>query len=234
MNRASKVKRFLALTLTLIVVLPLSLVAARWQLNRHLEREATNNLVENSLTSPLTAIDSVTDFDELQLWHRVSLEVTWQVSEAKLWRKQPLDGSPGFIWLVPGKLPDNSTVVGQWGWVAATGAEPEISVEVLSALKPTSNLGFLKPLPICDGKDPADLPSQQTNCPTTLSSDLYLIQMAEAPGDLTTLPLPQADAGPHLGYVGQWLLIGLTAIITYIALLRRLNEGDQASETKSA
>jgi cytochrome oxidase assembly protein ShyY1 len=36
------------------------------------------------------------------------------------------------------------------------------------------------------------------------------------------LPLPQMTAGPHLGYVGQWILIAIFAIAVYVIALRNL------------
>ena len=32
--------------------------------------------------------------------------------------------------------------------------------------------------------------------------------------------LPAVEAGPHLGYVGQWILIGIASISVYVTVLR--------------
>jgi cytochrome oxidase assembly protein ShyY1 len=56
--------------------------------------------------------------------------------------------------------------------------------------------------------------------------------------ELELLPWPELEAGPHLGYVGQWIIIGLSGIVVYIVVMRRLREEyreeNQASDTKSA
>jgi cytochrome oxidase assembly protein ShyY1 len=40
------------------------------------------------------------------------------------------------------------------------------------------------------------------------------------------LPLPEMTAGPHLGYVGQWILIAIFAVAVYVIALRNLPATD--------
>jgi cytochrome oxidase assembly protein ShyY1 len=41
--------------------------------------------------------------------------------------------------------------------------------------------------------------------------------------------LPEPESGPHLGYVGQWILIGITAVVAYVLILRRMREESQSA-----
>ena len=55
---------------------------------------------------------------------------------------------------------------------------------------------------------------------------IALIEMTDDDRDfaLTLLPLPEITGGPHLGYVGQWILIGAGTVGVYIIVVRRSRE----------
>lgn len=233
MSRSGKVRRFLALTLTLVIVLPLSLVAARWQWERHQERSARNAQVEIAESSPVRPlVEYVADDGSLlpgMEWRRVEVAGRFRDGSQRLWRKQPLDGRPGFVVVAVFEPVAGRAFVVERGWVAAEGAQPVDSPTEYPLPGEVTLTGNIRALPYCDGPDPADLPPGQTNCPRTMltaSDAKFRIQASEAVAPLTPLSLPVLDPGPHLGYVGQWLLIGLTAIITYVSLIRRLGEGE--------
>lgn len=231
MSTSERVKRFLALTLTLLIVLPLSLVAARWQWERHQERSARNALVaaaEASAVVPLTDVLSATGgLPAAREWRRVETSGRFRDGSQRLWRKQPLDGRPGFVVVAIFEPEVGKPFVVERGWIAANGAEPSSSPTAFPLSGEVTLTGYVRPLPLCEGADPGDLPAGQTNCPRTLlaaGDGDFRVQAAAAAEPLTALPLPELDPGPHLGYVGQWLLIGLTAIVTYVSLLRRLGD----------
>ena len=233
MALSARTRRVVALTITVLLVLPLSLVAAKWQWERHLEKERRNALLESSLTQAAVPVESLADVYTPELeWRQVTAMGTWTADKQAWWRKQPMDGQPGFVRLALFRLQSGKELIVELGWSNTANSGPALESDLVQLR------GLLRNPMDCPTTDPADLPAGQTNCPRTLHPDSTwpLLQSSEAPDGLIPLALPEPDAGPHLGYVGQWLLIGLTAIITYISLMRKLDEGlpAQASATKSA
>jgi cytochrome oxidase assembly protein ShyY1 len=51
---------------------------------------------------------------------------------------------------------------------------------------------------------------------------------------LTLLPLPELSEGPHLSYVGQWILIGLASIVIWVIVVRREAAHGREQATASA
>lgn len=229
MRESHRIRRLLALTLTLLIVLPLSLLAARWQWNRHIERETRNELItaaERQAISPVARLAPASELDPAFEWRLVRATGTFEATTPVLWRKQPMDGQPGFVAFAKLRTADSPPVLVALGWLRANGRNPAEPPPTLPR-DAVEVSGYLRPLPNCSSIDPADLPAGQTNCPTTLLVDTdarYYLQATTAAAPLMAVGLPELDAGPHLGYVGQWLLIGLTAIITYVSLLRRIDE----------
>lgn len=215
----NRFKRIAALTLTLVVVFPLAIVAANWQWNRHHEREFLNTQITKSIENSPISINTAVLPNNLakQEYRKVSIagqngqEITW-------WRKQSLDGIPGYIALTTFEFMDGTQIVLALGW----SAQP---IENLAAdfSQAVARIRFIRNFE----KDPGDLPINQTNTPASIlrqDEKIYLELVTPKFERLTALPLPQMTAGPHLGYVGQWILIAIFAIAVYIIAIRNLPE----------
>jgi cytochrome oxidase assembly protein ShyY1 len=205
-----------ALTLTLLIVFPLALVAARWQWSRHFERQELNLEIENSISrNPLTIKDlsdiklNFDEYTQVEMSGTFSEDTTW-------WRKQSLDGVPGFIALKTFILDGGDQIVVALGW-----SQTVENLESFDAEELQGRLRYIRNFDL----DPSDIPNGQTNSPATvLDTDdhIYLEIIAPDVARLAKLPLPQITAGPHLGYVGQWILIAIFAVSVYVIALRNL------------
>lgn len=211
--------RILSLTLTLIVVFPLALLAADWQLNRHREREILNQQLITSYTKLPKKVVSFKDVDQSKdaeyLRYKInatlSSEITW-------WRKQSLDGIPGYIALTVCTDQTGSKAVVALGWSQ--------TVETIKLPAERILIGRLRIMKILE-PDPSDIPIGQTNSPATLISanDKFYFEITNLKiQGLAEIPLPEITSGPHLGYVGQWILIAIFAICVYVIAIRNLRE----------
>ncbi len=215
----NRFKKIAALTLTLIVVFPLAIVAANWQWNRHHERENLNRQITESIELEPALINSAVEINLMtdKEYRKVSLsgkavnEITW-------WRKQSLDGIPGYIALVEFQLSDQTDVVIAIGWSQQPLLELNANFsEIVGRVRLIRNFET----------DPSDLPVKQTNTPASIldqDDKIYLELISPKIETLAPLPLPQMTAGPHLGYVGQWILIAIFAIAVYVIAIRNLPE----------
>jgi hypothetical protein len=89
--------------------------------------------------------------------------------------------------------------------------------------------------PSLSGTSPSDVPPGQTNFVSEMMKSTtftFYVQSQTSPQNLSRLTLPEVTSGPHLGYVGQWILIGIASIVIYIVALRRIR-ADYASAIKS-
>jgi cytochrome oxidase assembly protein ShyY1 len=218
-------QRIIALTLALIVVLPISFLAANWQLSRHQEREERNQLI---LDARVAEPRDIQEFKGESPSEYTPVRISGVANdEDGLWRRQILNGMPGFTVLQNFLLEDGSTVTVALGW----SQTPEIATDLLTLEQPF--VAYVR-YPSARGTSPTDVPSGQFNYVSELMSDdfLFYAQLKNAPHNLTTIGLPEVEAGPHLGYVGQWILIGIAFFVLYVLALRRIRE-NHAKEIKS-
>ena len=217
----NRFKRIAALTLTLIAIFPLALIAANWQLNRHHERELLNSQLERSYTQEPLNVSSLNgnNFESLREYSRVKVQGK-VVSEITWWRKQSLDGIPGFVSLVHLQVSETISVVLALGW-----SQQPVEVPVEQTIDAVGRIRIIDSFE----SDPSDLPAKQTNTPASILPDddkIYLELISPPIEKLAILPLPEMTAGPHLGYVGQWILIAIFAVTVYVIALRNLPATD--------
>ena len=219
-------KRFVALTAALIVMLPLSILAARWQWSRHLERQAMNHVIEvNSMRSTALGLAETRGLTDENRYKIVYLKGRFDPASQKFLRKQTLNGVPGFHVLTVFVTSDNRRVLVNRGWVPSEGQQSASSVSIQVPTQELNIRGRLTDLEGSNQPDPIDLPPGQTNSAALFAKTLtyrVVVQLIspEIPHGPTPLPLPAVEAGPHLGYVGQWILIGIASISVYVTVLR--------------
>lgn len=219
------VPRILALTLVLIMMLPLSYIAARWQLDRHHQREVQNELLINARTEEPRPLEDLVNLKPSEFSRVVIRGVP--VGATALWRKQVLNGIPGFSVLQNVTLVDGTTITVALGWTNSSNSR-----NIEDTVFPLT--GYVR-YPSSTGVSPQDVPDGQINFVSEMMADTdysFYIQSQVAPSNLSQLQLPEISSGPHLGYVGQWILIGVASIAIYIIALRRIRK-DYASEIKS-
>lgn len=207
-------------------MLPLSYFAAKWQLARHDERDARNQLLETARVMDPLQLGSLVN---LRPDEYTRIEINGIVTnEHALWRRQVLNGLPGFTVLSDVTLEDGKRITVAFGWTddaSFTFRDSDVAFPLI---------GFVR-YPDSRGVSASDVPEGQVNFVSEVMSDTdytFYIQSQRAPKDLSQLVLPEIESGPHLGYVGQWILIGIASVVIYILALQRIRK-DYASEIKS-
>lgn len=223
MDRGTR-QRLVSLTLALVLVTPLSIIAARWQWSRHLEREALNAAVIAAETAPPVSWHQPLDAHCVDAceWQRVTATGTWLPSEQVLVRKQVVGGTVGFSVMTPFLTADGTRLYTFRGWT-------EFAEDTIPP-PPTGEVTVLLRLRHVMGEGPmgaSDLPAGQLNriVPSELAGshptvDALFELLDPVPDDLVAIPWPELTSGPHLSYFVQWILIGLTGVIVYVRVFR--------------
>jgi cytochrome oxidase assembly protein ShyY1 len=206
-------------------MVPLSYFAAQWQLDRHQQRDAENLLLQSALSVEPQPIANFYDVEPDE-FTRVLIDGDFSGSEI-LWRKQVQNGIPGFIVLQNVTLQNGKSLTLALGWTDDATFELGDDAEL-----PLT--GFVR-FPNSSGTSPSDVPPGQSNYITEMMRSTnfnFYIQSQTPPKNLSKITLPEITSGPHLGYVGQWILIGIASIVIYVIALRRIRT-DYAREIKS-
>lgn len=233
-------KRLASLTVALVLVTPLSVLAARWQWNRHLERDALNAAVIKAETTAPVAWQTPLSQGCLPTceWQRVSATGRWLDNEQLLIRKQVVDGQVGFTVMTPLLTSQNVVLYVMRGWIrdgtAAIPPPPAGDVAVELRIRLVRGVGPM---------GASDLPAGQVNRidPAQLAGDRQTVPalfelLSPEPDGLVVLPWPVLTSGPHVSYFVQWILIGLTGIIVYVRVFRseiRLSRESEAGDDGS-
>lgn len=226
-------KRIASLTLALVLVTPLSVVAARWQWSRHLERDALNQAVLTAERAEPVAwqrllADGYAPSDE---WRRVTAVGSWEAGGQLLVRKQVVDRAVGFTVMTPFRTEDGTLLFVVRGWVASADdvipAPPSGDTRVVLRIRAVSGEGPMGAADLPAGQvnrlDPKALAAGRTYAPALFEL------MDPVPEGMTPLPWPELTDGPHVSYTVQWILIGLTGIVVYIRVFRsewRISKGE--------
>ena len=215
-------RRILALTGTLLVVLPISAVAANWQWSRHLAREARNQQIELAAATPAMSYPGplADGYQETDRFRKLIVTGSWLPGETQYVRKAVVNGSVGFGVMTPFRAETGQLLLVQRGWNAEpTATTPQTTSTTITVRVQAVQAG--------GPMRPDDLPSGQINWidPTELAvgrpHDSATFDLVDPiPNDLVALPAPTTSSGPHVGYTVHWILIGIAAIIIYIRLLR--------------
>ena len=224
--------RWVALTLLLVVLVPLSVVAADWQWNRWESRKAVNaSVIGNGSQepAPLTQVAPPgSSIDDTREWRQVTATGTYLDDQTRLLRRQVVQGKSGFIVVTPLATKDGHVALIERGFVPLPPSGSRVSVPPAASGEVTV-IGRLRSIPENDAViHPDDVPADQINRIDTatfaVATGLTVLPgVVELTGSipamtdaLTPLPAPSLDEGPHLSYVGQWGLIGLASIVVWI------------------
>ncbi len=227
--------KVLAFTIVLLFMVPLTALAANWQWSRHLEREARNLKVASQSVETFTNIETLSlESSAIHEWKLVTVRGIYDVNGDVLWRRQSLRGAPGFMALATFTTETGTTIVVNRGWVGALGAEPDSTANLSLPSSQTEITVRIRPMPEGESTDPGDIPTGQTNSPRTIRSNdlpgtLFELVSPQVSNGPELLTLPEPESGPHLGYVGQWILIGIASIAVYVVVLRQLKRDYDAS-----
>ncbi len=227
-----------------------------WQLRRHAEREAYNNLLEERMyDEPQSLADLLASYQSEGsptrsgsiFYRQVSVQGYYDTEHELLYRTtQNYNGQPGYFLLTPFILPGESAVLVKRGWVpiqlnsppVAEAKPPEGLLTLYAMVQPSEErpTGFLAALTPQD--PPGELQITAWLDTERISQQmpyqllpLILELRVQSPAQQQTLPLPnlpvELSAGPHLGYAIQWFAFVMIGVIGYGFVLRRLLVGQR-------
>lgn len=202
-----------------------------WQFDRREERvERISQVVQNYDSAPIELADvtwlEIGNGLRAEEWRPLNLRGTFLPENAILVRNRPLNGSPGFLQLVPFKTDTGEVIVVERGWLPAGSDITEPLLNPLPDSQTKELVVRLRQGEADSGKesvagrlDTIDLgefdelyPSLgiETRFYGRLASELP--QPAEAP---LPQPKPSLNEGNHLSYALQWLLFGIMAFAAF-------------------
>jgi cytochrome oxidase assembly protein ShyY1 len=228
--------RWIALTLTCLLLLPLFHALSEWQWRRLHQRQAFNALVSRNLAAdPIPAAQLLRPNGvtlaalpaDLQ-WRQLSMCGTWQPRQQVLVRRKSLDAQAGFWVATPLSSADVTLVVVR-GWLPA-GTSSRDTPKVVPP--PTGNVCIearLRIAPTRTRPEPTDLPPGQVDLlePAAIAADAFaagygelVASNPESTTGLTLWPAPELSEGPHRSYAIQWLVFAVMTIIGWGVLVR--------------
>ena len=230
-----------------LVVAAGCVLAGVWQWTRHQDRSSAVALVTaNYDAAPVPLADLAGDgLQADEVWRPVTVRGSY-VGTAVL-RNRPVLGTPaahalGVLEVAGGPWSGRLLVVDR-GWfpAAETGAgrpAPEGTVDVvvrLRAAEPAATrdapAGQVQAIAVGQVLEAAGLPRGD------VVPDAYGVVATEdgsPPVDVTPVPRPDVDLGPHLSYAFQWWVFALGALVGGVVLLRREATEDADASTASA
>ena len=238
----------------LLILVPLLVVAffylSEWQKERYDGRNDANVVVEHTLSQPAAPMDQV--LSEVHStgspaqWRQVNVSGTYLPESQVLVRKRPMQGKVGFWVITPLKVNPNfadgsNIVLVNRGWIPPAAnpntpltvpAPPAGEVTVTGRLQ---DMQQAEPIPadvpagqvLHVSPEEVKLPSGSTTAP------MYVNLQASNPpqsGDITILPEPGIDSGPHLSYALQWIAFAIVLMVGIVILIRREARSQESGE----
>jgi len=227
-------RRTAAVLAVALVVAAGCALAGVWQWTRHQDRSAAVALVEaNYDAAPVRLPDVVENgLQPAEVWRPVLVRGTY-VGRAVL-RNRPVSGTPaahslGVLEVADGPLAGWLLVVDR-GWFPAGEAGagrplPAGELDVVARLRATeppaerdAPAGQVQAIAVDQVLRAAGLGDGGT---TVQAYGVVATEDGAPPGDVTPLPRPDADLGPHLSYAFQWWVFATGALVGAVVLLRR-------------
>lgn len=220
-----------------------------WQLRRHDERAARNATIEartELATAPVTELlaglpAAGGDVDALR--YRSAAATGTYLDDVLLVDNRSRDGLPGAWVLSPLRLDDGSVLVVNRGFqgfedgTIEAPPPPAGDVRVEGTLVPWDGDCGIR---TDDAGDPAGMACLNREGAREAFGSAVLPVVVQrrsstppAPAELTAVPLPELDAGPHRSYAAQWFIFGTIALVGYPLILRRVAR-DRAADTGPA
>ena len=205
---------------------------SNWQFSRRTEALAKVNQVATLYDRQPVEIASP-KFKPQDEWLPVKLTGHFLPEKALLVRNRPLNGTPGFLTLIPFEREDGLLVGIEAGWVPADSRlNPPKSYPKPSAEKQTI-WGHIRPSETTLNRDaPAgqiatlnmETLFEKSGLASSKFADFY-VRLGEAKfsegGLPKLLPRPQLTEGNHLSYALQWIVFALMAFMALVWAVRQ-------------
>ena len=230
---------WVGLTLLVIVLCLTFVELGQWQLRRHDERAAANQVLESSLGRATVAVSDLLAADDplrpADEWRLVTATGTYDSEHQLLVRNRTYEGVLGFEVVTPLVPPVGPALLVTRGWVPSgpsATAVPDVPAAPTGQVTVSARV---RPAPDGD-PDAAGLPEGQVRrlgVPAIAATLPYEVLAGgyaqlvvgaagsdEGPAGPRALLVPEPSAGPHRPYAVQWFLFGLIAVGGWAVLLR--------------
>jgi cytochrome oxidase assembly protein ShyY1 len=247
-------RRWLGFSASVLGMLVLCVVLARWQWGRYQERSAENSRLDAALAAPAVPIDDLVapgpanpaaqpDLPAALAWRTVVATGTFDSDGQVAIRRRPLDGRSGY-WIVTPLLTDAGVLLVNRGWAPGgrdAGAAPEVPdpptgrVSVTGRLVPAEGAPDREPLP--EGQAWAVDPQVLVTPASAARYPAYVeLRSATPPASagLTTLPDPGHRGLNNLVYSVQWLLFAAVGLVGWWRLMKAESRRPSPTEVGSA
>ncbi|GGM64364.1 SURF1-like protein [Longimycelium tulufanense] len=223
---------WLAMTLLVVAFAVLSFtVLAPWQYHRHEDKKARADAVQTAQATPPAPLDQVLPHGQAPdggtEWRQVTVTGTYLPEGETLARLRTVLGEAAYEVLTPFRTIDGSVVLVNRGFVRPVQnrgrgntvpdytAPPTGQVTLTACLRrdetDTSNRDVLT-----EGGHRQVYAISSATVGKAVNLDIrpgYLELVADQPGVLGVLPLPDLGLGPHLAYSLQWVAFGVMALL---------------------
>ena len=221
-------KKWIALSLIVLILNPVFKSLSDWQYRRLASRQEFNAQIINAQKLPSSEFTSIAKNGIIQsptdLWRTVTATGSYIVEEQYLLRKRSLESEAGLWVVTPFKTIDGQVITVVRGWTAAGASatqNPELSSLTTQQVTLTGRLREISPKNVVE---PTDLPSGQRMGINPKYGEAYLELVSSNPEldnpEIVNLPMPTLTDGPHHSYALQWLLFMVMLDGGYLILLR--------------
>ncbi|MFE3326218.1 SURF1 family protein [Streptomyces sp. NPDC059176] len=245
-------RQWVILTLVSLALIPVMVELGFWQLHRHQNRVAQNQLISDNLSARPVPVTELTSpghsVPHADFWRRVTARGTFDTAhEVVVRRRTNSDDRVGVHVLTPLLLPDGRAVLVNRGWVPSAAdqkAFPAVPPAPRGEVTVTGRLMADETTGASGIKDLKGLPPRQV---MLISSEQqakrlglpvlggYVQQTAPEPsgGTPELIPDPDHDSiGPHMAYAVQWWLFAAGVPVGWVVLVRREKRDREATATE--
>jgi cytochrome oxidase assembly protein ShyY1 len=241
--------RWLGLTALMLSLAAVTVGLGLWQLDRYHMRSAINDRIDASAAGQATPVASVLSpggqTPESAAWTRVTATGRYDTDNQILVRGRTVNDQVGFEVVTPLVLADGSAVLVDRGWVApsASGARalPDVPAAPGGQVTVAGRLHLTESRP--GGIDRRDgwietrrisVPKLGGELPYQLYGAYVLLDKQEPAADKRLVPVPveHENAWMNAGYVVQWWMFAVLALVGLVWLVRREARGGRPAEPK--
>ncbi len=232
---ASDIRRWLG-WLALVVAFSIACVfLSNWQFGRRQEAVGAMSRLDtnyNSAPAPLESLEKPWGYHPVNEWRPVTLTGHYLPGNALLVRNRPLNGSSGFLEVVPFQLKSGIIALVERGWVSSdsnyaapkTFGLPSADEQTVVARIREQEPAFAGTVPLGQiASINVDKFVEAAKIKDRVFGHVYLRMASESKpqGLLTPLSKPNLDEGNHLSYALQWILFAVMAVFALFWAIRK-------------
>jgi len=233
--------KWLAFHVLIVALVTIMLMLANWQWHRYHQRIAFNNTLIERVDTPTQPLEQVlAEFPSASdaEWRSVVVKGKYLQDHDIQIVNVSQGGRPGFDPVTPLQLSDGRLILINRGFIplgATVQQAPTGPVTLQGRLRASSakRLGAVSDASsgVLTEVQRIDIARLQQQMPSPLVN-VYAEMQSSSPADdaaLSRIAEPTFSNGPHLGYVGQWILFSLCALGGWFAIVRRETIGKKQS-----